>query len=142
MIKKVFFYFMLKALLVLQIFIFLSWVLAMQKNDLIKKLSLISKTGHQIITVHILLNVSRSKVKQAMKFGQSIEHTIRNIFLKKSNTRCGGEACLRPFYRKSKSSICLDHQFEMLKSLFVLNVQLEVYQNIFKQVLTTCFYFM
>ena len=42
------------------------------------------KTGKQIITIHILLNISRSKVNQMMKFGQLIEYPVRNSFLQKS----------------------------------------------------------
>ena len=41
-----------------------------------------SKTRRQIITIHILHNISRSKGTQAMKFGQSIRYSARNIFLK------------------------------------------------------------
>ena len=33
-----------------------------------------SQTGKQIFTVYILLNISRSKINQAIKFDQSIEH--------------------------------------------------------------------
>ena len=32
--------------------------------------------------IHILTNTSRNKGNQAMKFGQLIEHNMRNIFLK------------------------------------------------------------
>ena len=39
----------------------------------------------------ISLNISRSKGSQAMKLGQSIEYNIRNFFLKKWYTKCGGE---------------------------------------------------
>ena len=35
-----------------------------------------------------------------MKFGQIIEHNMQNIFLKKTFTKCGGEASHRPFYKK------------------------------------------
>ena len=56
----------------------------------------------------------RSKGKRTMKFDQSVKFNIRNIFLEKSYTKCGGEASPRPFYKKSKSSISLDHQSEML----------------------------
>ena len=59
-----------------------------------------SQTGQQIITVHILPNISRSKGNQTMKFGQSVEYNMRNIFLEKSYIKCGGEASLRPFYKK------------------------------------------
>ena len=33
---------------------------------------------------------------------------MRNSFLEKSYTKCGGEASLRPFYENSKLSISLD----------------------------------
>ena len=59
-----------------------------------------SQTGQQIITIHILPNISRSKGNQTMKFGQSVEYNMRNIFLEKSYIKCGGEASLRPFYKK------------------------------------------
>ena len=42
-----------------------------------------SQTGQQIITVHILPGISRSKDNQAMKFGQSIEYNVREIFIQK-----------------------------------------------------------
>ena len=37
----------------------------------------------QTIVIDTLLNFSRSKGNQVMKFGQFIEHDIRNIFLEK-----------------------------------------------------------
>ena len=43
-----------------------------------------SQTGQQVIAVLILFNISRSKGNQAMKFGQLIEHNIKNIFLERS----------------------------------------------------------
>ena len=54
-----------------------------------KKLRLISKfmtsqTGQQIIPIHILPNISRGKSNQEIKFGQLIEHNMRNNFLQKS----------------------------------------------------------
>ena len=45
---------------------------------------------------------------QAMKFCQLIEHNMRNIFLEKSYTKCGGETIPRLFSKKSKLSIALD----------------------------------
>ena len=56
-----------------------------------------SQTGQQIITVHILSNISRSKVNQAMKFGQLIEYNMKNIFIEKSFIKCCQEASSRPF---------------------------------------------
>ena len=50
-----------------------------------------------------------------MKFGQLIEYNMRNSFLEKPYTTCGGEASPRHFYKKkSKLSISLDRQSEML----------------------------
>ena len=34
-----------------------------------------------------------------MKFGQLIEYNMRNIFLEKSYTKCGGETIPRPFLK-------------------------------------------
>ena len=52
---------------------------------------------------------------------------MRNIFLEKSYTNCGGEAGSRPFYKKLELSISLDQQSEMLYSLFPLHGQAEVH---------------
>ena len=49
-----------------------------------------------------------------MKIGQLIEYNMRNIFLEKLFANCGGEASPRPFNKKSKLSISLDQQSEML----------------------------
>ena len=67
-----------------------------------------SKPSKKTITIHILTNISRSKSNQAMKFGQLIEYNMRNIFLQKSYTKCGGETIPRTFLKKSKLSISLD----------------------------------
>ena len=40
-----------------------------------------SQIKQQIIIIHILPNISRSKNNQAMKFGQKINYSLRNIFL-------------------------------------------------------------
>ena len=45
-----------------------------------------SQAGHQIIIIHILPNITRSKGNQAMKCGQLIKYNVKNIFLQKS---CG-----------------------------------------------------
>ena len=49
-----------------------------------------------------------------MKLGQLINYNIRNIFLDKSYTKCGEEASPRAFYEKSKLSVSVDQQSEML----------------------------
>ena len=53
-------------------------------------------------------NMSRSKGNQTMKCGQLIEYNMRNIFAKKSYTKCGGKTIARPLSKKSKLSISLD----------------------------------
>ena len=55
-----------------------------------------------------------------MKFGQLIECNLRNIFLGKSYTKCGGETSPRPFTEKLKLSISLDQKSKVLYSLFSL----------------------
>ena len=49
------------------------------------------QSGKQTIAIHILPNILTSKFNQTMKLGQLIEYNIRNIFLEKSNAKCGGE---------------------------------------------------
>ena len=72
------FYFTLKAFFVLKMFTFLSWLLVIQKNGLIRKIRLISKfmtsqPAKQTIAIHILSNISKSKDNWRMKFGQLTE---------------------------------------------------------------------
>ena len=57
---------------------------------------------------------------------------MRNIFLKKSCTKCGGLTSPRQLFKKSKLSISLDQQSEVSYSLLLLYVQVEDYQNILK----------
>ena len=61
-----------------------------------------------------------------MKFGQLITNKLKKVFLEKSYTKCGGEASPRPFYNKSKLSMSVDQQSEMLSGLFLLYAQVEV----------------
>ena len=58
--------------------------------------------------MHILPNISRSKGKQTMKFGQLINRNMRKIFLEKSCTKCDGETIHRPFSENLKLNISLD----------------------------------
>ena len=41
------------------------------------------ETGKQIITIHMLHNISTGKGNQTVKFGQLIKYNMGNIFLKK-----------------------------------------------------------
>ena len=86
-----------------------------------------SQPDYQTIAMHILPNISRINVNQAMKFGQLVEHNLRKIFLEKSYSKCGGETILRPSSKKSKLSIFLDQWFfwsNVLYSLFLLYAKL------------------
>ena len=67
-----------------------------------------SPPGKQTIAMHIMPNISRSKGSQTMKFGQLIGDNVRNIFLEKSDTKCGGETSPRLFSGKVKMSISMD----------------------------------
>ena len=58
-----------------------------------------SQAGQQIITVHILPNISRSEGNHVIKFGQLIEYNMRTSFLEKSYTKYDGEASPRHFYK-------------------------------------------
>ena len=51
-----------------------------------------SQTGQQIITIHVLTNISRSKGKQAIKLGQSIDYNM-------INTKRGVKTSRRPFMK-------------------------------------------
>ena len=54
-----------------------------------------------------------------MKFDQLIEYNMRNTFVKKSYSKCGGESCPRPFSEKSKMIMFSDQYFKVLYSLFL-----------------------
>ena len=77
-----------------------------------------SQLGKQTIA---LLNISRRKGNQTMKFGQLIEYNIRKFFLENSYTKCGGETSPRPFSKKTTS---LDQCYKVLYSLYVLYAKL------------------
>ena len=61
---------------------------------------MMSQPGKQTIQLHILAIISESKMNHTMKFGQLIEYNMRNIFLEKSYTKCGGETIPRSFSKK------------------------------------------
>ena len=67
-----------------------------------------SQTGQQIIAIHTLPNISRSRDNQIIKFCQLIEYNMRDIFVKKSYTKRERETILRPLPTKSKLHIFLD----------------------------------
>ena len=52
--------------------------------------------------------------QQTMKFGQLIEYNMKNIFIEKLYIKLGGEASPRPFSEKSKLSLSLEQQCEVI----------------------------
>ena len=73
--------------------------------------------------------MSRSKGNQTMKFGQLIEYNMRNIFVKKSYSKCTGETIPRPLSKISKLNISLDQQCKVLNSLFLLYTNLRAIET-------------
>ena len=90
------------------------------------------QTEKKIITIRILLLISRSKDNKTMKLSQLIECNLRNIFLGKWYIKCNGETIRGPFLKKLKLSKSLDQQSELLCSFFLLCAQVEDSQNIVK----------
>ena len=63
---------------------------------------LTSQPGKRTNVVHILLNISRRKDNETLKFGQLIECNMRNVFLEKSYAKCGRKTISRLFSKKIK----------------------------------------
>ena len=60
-----------------------------------------------------------------MKFGQVRKYYMRNIFIKKSYTKCTGETIPIPFSKKLKLRISLYQCIKVLDNLFLLNANLK-----------------
>ena len=77
---------MLKALFVLELFKFFLWPFCYLEKRLDKKVMVVNfkiydvTTGQQTITLHVLPNISRSKGNQAIKLGQLIQYSVKNVF--------------------------------------------------------------
>ena len=67
-----------------------------------------SQPGKQAIVIHVLPNIFRNKDNEAVKSGQLRQYNIKNTFLEKPYTECGGQATPRPFSEDLKLSISLD----------------------------------
>ena len=83
-----------------------------------------SQPALQRIPIHILPNLPRSKSNQTMKFVQLIECKMRNTFLEKSCTKCGGKTSPRLFSEKLKVDMTLDQYSKVLFSLLLLYIKL------------------
>ena len=64
-----------------------------------------------------------------MRFGQLIEYNLRNIFLEKSYTKCGGETIPRPFFKILKLSISVDQYSKVSYILFLLFAKLRAIES-------------
>ena len=78
-----------------------------------------------------LPNILRSKANHTIKLGQLIIYSLKNFFLEKSYTKCGGETIHKSFFKKSKLSICLDQKPKALYSLFLLYTKLKAIELYF-----------
>ena len=59
---------------------------------------MMSQARQKTITIKILPNISRSKDKEGIKFGQLIEYNLKKIFLQKSCRKWGRETRSRPLF--------------------------------------------
>ena len=98
MMKNVF-YLILKALFVLEIFKFLSWLLGH-----VEKTTWLERSGY-LKYIHILPNISRSKCNQSVQFGQLIEYHKRNIFFQTPCRKWGRATSCTPLFIFWKSFI-------------------------------------
>ena len=103
-----------------------------------KKKFMTSPTGKQIITVHILLNISGKNVIEAMKFGQLIEYNRRNIFLEDHKQSEVEKLVLDAFLTKTKLSIFPYQCSELF--LFIVCPSRVLSKYFETKVLTICFY--
>ena len=99
------FYFILKALCILKVFKFLSWLFGLvEKNCLIGDIRLIAKfmalqDGQQTVAIHRLFpNISRIQGNQTLKLGHLIKYNKINSFLQKLCRKWGRETSSRLFF--------------------------------------------
>ena len=57
--------------------------------------------GKQTNAINILRNISRYRINQTMEFGHLVEYNIRNIYLNRSYTKCGGNTIPKVFSKNS-----------------------------------------
>ena len=135
-VMKIVFYFAIKALYVLKIFRFLSWIFGQveklfdQKDQVDLKIYDVTTRETNNYNTHrgieYTQNISRSKGNQTKKSGQLIEHNMRNIFLEKLYTKCGAETIPRHISKKSKLGISLDNWSKVLSSSFLFYAKLRM----------------
>ena len=121
------FYFTLKALFVIKIFKFFSWLFGYvgkrldEKDQINFKIYDVTTCLTNICNTHLPISQEVKAINQAMKFGQLIKYNMRNIFFfEKSYTKCGRETIPRLFSKNSKLSISSDQYSKVLHILFLL----------------------
>ena len=100
---KITFYLTLKNSLCSQdilVFVLIFW--SCRKTDWLDNVSkfMTSQPGKQIISIHILSNITRSKNIHGIKFGQLIQYNMWNIFIEKSFTEYGRKSVTTPSSNK------------------------------------------
>ena len=101
----------------------------MQENGLTRKLRLISNFYEkQIIAIHILPNISRSKGNQAMKFGQLLEYNMRNIFKPAENQAGRLVPDLFLFFKKALFEIKASSQ-HLRFNIYLVDVHSDIQQK-------------
>ena len=99
MVKNAF-YFTLKALLVVQKLNFLSWIFGhVEKTAWLEKYDQFQNLWHHdLINKQLQYNMPQLKGNHTVKFGLSVQHNKRNIFLQKSCRKWGRESTSRPLF--------------------------------------------
>ena len=139
------FYFTLKALFVLKILKFLSWLFGHKINGLIRKMRLISKPitsqpGYLTIVIRMLPNISRNERNETAKFGELINYSMRNIFLEKLSTKCPGETIPDPFLKTQNWTYLWIDNLKFCTICFYCLPKWELSNYIETKLLTTYFY--
>ena len=98
--------------------------------------------GQQIITIHMLPNISRSKGTQPVNFRQLIEYNMRNIFLEKSYTTHNVVEKLisDPFIKNENWAYLRINSLKCYKFFFLVCQSRGVPKYIKIKVLTSCLY--
>ena len=83
----------------------------------------LKKVSVSILSEKVCLGWKLSPIINRRRVGRLLgtqEYNLRNILLEKSYSKCGGETSPEHFYKKSKLSISLDRETEILYCLFLL----------------------
>ena len=95
------------------------------------------QTGWQVITIHILPNISRSKDNQTMKLSQVIGYNIRKFILGNHTQNVVKKLVLDPFLKiQNRAYLWINWTF--IQVIFVICPNYRIPKYI--KVLNTCFY--